>query len=91
MINVGRGDHLIEADLTAALASGQIGCATLDTFGREPLPPDHPFWRDERVTVTPHIASRTDLGVVVRQTLDNLSQIDQGRRPDAVIDPDRGY
>ena len=91
LINVARGDHLVEADLLAALASGQIGSATLDTFAREPLPPDHPFWREPRITITPHIASRTDLGVVARQTLENLSQIDQGRRPAATIDPDRGY
>ena len=91
VINVGRGEHLVEADLLAALASGQVGFATLDAVEREPLPPDHPFWRDDRITITPHIASRTDLGVVARQTLENLSQIDQGRRPDSIIDPTRGY
>lgn len=91
LINVGRGDHLVEADLLAALASGQIGCATLDTFSGEPLPSAHPFWDEPRITLTPHIASRTDLEVIAHQTLDNLTQVRQGLRPPSSVDPRRGY
>ena len=46
LINVARGAHLVDEDLLDALASGQIAAATLDVFREEPLPPDHPFWRD---------------------------------------------
>ncbi len=91
VINVGRGDHLVEADLLAAIASGQLGGATLDSFAQEPLPRDHPFWREPRITITPHIASRTDRGEIVRQTLDNLEQVRQGLSPAACVDPRRGY
>ena len=91
VVNVGRGDHLIEADLLAAIADGQIGGATLDAFSSEPLAPDHPFWTEPRITVTPHIASRTDLDVIARQTLDNLEQVRQGATPAAMVDPSRGY
>lgn len=91
VINVGRGDHLVEGDLLDAIASGHIGGATLDAMSREPLAPDHPFWREKRVTITPHIASRTDLGVIARQTLDNLARVGQGQRPSASVDPERGY
>jgi glyoxylate/hydroxypyruvate reductase len=91
VINVGRGGHLVEEALLGAIASGQVGHATLDAFSSEPLPPDHPFWSEPRITVTPHIASRTDLDVIVRQTLENLAQVQQGLTPSASVDPGRGY
>jgi glyoxylate/hydroxypyruvate reductase A len=59
LINVGRGGHLVEEDLLAALDSGQIRNAILDVFASEPLPKDHPFWKHPQVLVTPHIASMT--------------------------------
>jgi glyoxylate/hydroxypyruvate reductase A len=91
LINVGRGDHLVEADLLAALDSGQLAAATLDAFSQEPLPADHPFWGDARILVTPHIATRTDRGVIVQQTLSNLAALQQGLRPIHQVDLDRGY
>lgn len=91
VINVGRGDHLVEEDLLAAITSGQVGHATLDAFSTEPLPPDHPFWSEPRITITPHIASRTDLDVIARQALDNLEQVRQGLTPSASVEPGRGY
>ncbi|HEY3917766.1 MAG TPA: glyoxylate/hydroxypyruvate reductase A [Stellaceae bacterium] len=57
VINLGRGQHVVDADLVAALDSGQLVAATLDVFRQEPLPKDSPLWRHPRVTVIPH-ASR---------------------------------
>ena len=91
LVNVGRGDHLVEADLLAALASGQLGAATLDTFAQEPLPAGHPFWLHTQITATPHIATRTHPAVIVRQTLDNLATLRAGSRPAAAVDLARGY
>ena len=91
MINVGRGAHLVEGDLLDALASGQIAAATLDAFSTEPLPPGHPFWHDSRITVTPHIATRTSLAVIAGQTLENLAQVDHGLSPPRAVDTGRGY
>jgi glyoxylate/hydroxypyruvate reductase A len=59
IVNAGRGDHLVEADLIPVLDSGQLSGAVLDVFRDEPLPPDHPFWRHPRIVVTPHIAAET--------------------------------
>jgi len=59
LINVGRGGHLVEADLLDALNSGHIAGATLDVFREEPLGRDNPFWHHPNVTVTPHIAALT--------------------------------
>ena len=91
LINVGRGDHLVEADLLPALESGQLSAATLDAFSQEPLPATHPFWADPRILVTPHIATRTDRLVIAQQTLANLATIRQGERPLNQIDLERGY
>ena len=91
LINVGRGDHLVEADLLPALDGGQLAAATLDTFTQEPLPPGHPFWGDARILVTPHIATRTDRLVIAQQTLANLAALQRGERPFNQVDIDRGY
>ncbi|MDT7838328.1 2-hydroxyacid dehydrogenase [Aquabacterium sp. OR-4] len=91
LINVGRGDHVVDADLLAALASGQLGAATLDAFRTEPLPAGHPFWQHPRITVTPHIATRTPIAVIAAQTLANLASAQAGRAADVAIDRRRGY
>lgn len=91
LVNVGRGEHLVEADLLAALDSGQLGAATLDAFAQEPMPPGHPFWKHPHITVTPHIATRTPAAVIARQTLAHLAAVRAGRADAVAIDLDRGY
>ncbi|TAG84167.1 MAG: glyoxylate/hydroxypyruvate reductase A, partial [Betaproteobacteria bacterium] len=44
LVNAGRGAHMIEADVLAALNSGQLAGALLDVFATEPLPDDNPLW-----------------------------------------------
>lgn len=60
IVNCGRGRHLVEADLLAALASGQLSAAVLDVCRVEPLPPGHPFWSHPRIVLTPHCAAATN-------------------------------
>lgn len=55
LVNLGRGGHLDEAALRDALDAGQIGCAFLDAFAEEPLPPAHWMWSHPRIRLTPHI------------------------------------
>jgi glyoxylate/hydroxypyruvate reductase A len=78
LVNAGRGAHLVQEDLLAALASGQLASAVLDAFVEEPLPPAHPFWHHPRITVTPHIATRTGPEAIARQTHDNLARLRRG-------------
>jgi glyoxylate/hydroxypyruvate reductase A len=59
LINVARGEHLVEQDLLQAL-SGPLEHAFLDVFRTEPLPAEHPFWHNQSISITPHIASLTD-------------------------------
>ncbi|MEM9356779.1 MAG: glyoxylate/hydroxypyruvate reductase A [Pseudomonadota bacterium] len=56
LINAGRGDLVVDGDLTSALDNGAITHAVLDVFRQEPLPPEHPFWSHSGITVTPHVS-----------------------------------
>ena len=56
LINVSRGEVVVEADLVAALRTGHLGSAYLDVFEHEPLAADSPLWALEQVIVTPHSA-----------------------------------
>ncbi|WP_110693118.1 2-hydroxyacid dehydrogenase [Salinicola halophyticus] len=91
VINVGRGPHLVDDDLLAALDSGQLSHATLDVFHVEPLPSEHPFWSHPRITVTPHIASLIDAPTGSRIVSANIERFErEGSVPD-LADAERGY
>jgi glyoxylate/hydroxypyruvate reductase len=91
LIQVGRGEHLVEEDLLAALASGQLAGAALDVFAAEPLAPEHPFWRHPKIVVTPHDACEVRVEAVATALLATADAIKAGRRPPFAIDRERGY
>jgi glyoxylate/hydroxypyruvate reductase A len=91
VINAGRGGHLVEADLLAALDQGQIAGATLDVFTVEPLPAEHPFWAHERITVVPHMAALTQPRTAVPVIADNIRRDRSGLPLLHVVDRDQGY
>ena len=91
LINVARGMHLVEEDLTALLQSGQIAGATLDVFRQEPLPAGHPFWQEPRITITPHIAAVTLRGDSVRQIAAKIGRMEAGHDVPGLVDRTRGY
>jgi len=81
VINVSRGGVVVDADLQAALVSGQIASAFLDVFEQEPLPPESPFWTLPNVIVHPHSAAHTTGAYdrVGELFLDNLARWRDGR------------
>ncbi len=91
LINVARGAHLVEADLLAALAEGQLGGATLDVFRNEPLPPGHPFWREPRIAITPHISALTARSESIRQIAAKIVALEKGEAVAGTVDRIRGY
>ncbi|MCC0064979.1 MAG: glyoxylate/hydroxypyruvate reductase A [Defluviimonas sp.] len=91
IINAGRGGHLVEDDLLAALGSGRIGGATLDVFRTEPLPADHPFWHHPKVRITPHIASMIDAETGASVIAANIRAFEATGTCEAMADPARGY
>lgn len=91
IINAGRGPLIDDDALLAALAEGQIRHATLDVFREEPLPGDHPYWRNPNVTVTPHIASITRTETACEAILDQIVRDLDGKPFLHVVDRQRGY
>lgn len=91
LINVGRGEHLVEEDLSALIESGHIQGATLDVFRQEPLPQDHPFWRNRRITITPHVAAASLRDETIAQVADKINRYLRGEPLTGVVVRDRGY
>lgn len=91
LINLGRGMHLVEGDLLAALDSGQIAAATLDVFVREPMQRMHPFWSHPRVSITPHIGADTLPEEAMDSIVANIQAIEEKRTPIGLVDLERGY
>src|SRR5579863_4632919 len=91
LIQVGRGEHLVERDLLVALESGQLAGAALDVFAAEPLASDHLFWRHPKIVVTPHDACEVRVEAVAATLIATADAIRAGRRPTFAIDRDRGY
>jgi glyoxylate/hydroxypyruvate reductase len=91
LVQVGRGEHLVDEDLLAALESGQLDGAALDVFAKEPLAPAHPFWRHPKIVVTPHDACEVRVEAVATTLVATADAIRTGQRPPNAIDRERGY
>lgn len=59
LINVGRGELVIEDDLIDALRNGHLAGAALDVFDTEPLPDTSPLWQLPDVLISPHMSGDT--------------------------------
>lgn len=79
LVNLARGAQVVDADLLAALDSGQLGHAVLDVFATEPLPAGHRFWQHRQVTVLPHAAALTDLRSAAALVARNIDALAAGR------------
>ncbi len=91
LIHCGRGQHLVEDELLAALESGQLCGAILDVFEHEPLAPQHPYWQHEKIFITPHIASHAPMSAVVEQIIANDLRLQRGQTLLHEVNIVRGY
>jgi glyoxylate/hydroxypyruvate reductase A len=91
IINVARGAHLAEPDLLTLIKSGHIAAATLDVFRNEPLPAQHPFWQEPRITITPHISALTLRRESVQQIAGKIRQFERGETVADIVDRNQGY
>lgn len=91
LINVARGQHLVDADLIRALDEEQLSGATLDVFSQEPLLQDHVFWTHEKVCITPHVSAVTSLDTVVTQVIENYRRCVNSEGKLNLIVRERGY
>lgn len=91
LINAGRGGLIEDNALLKALDSGKLSGCTLDVFNEEPLPPEHPFWSHDKVTVTPHISAPTRLRSSIKSILTNIDRIKKGLQPLGLVEKERFY
>jgi len=91
LVNVARGDIVVDTDLLEALDEGHLAGATLDVFREEPLPPSHPFWHHPRITLTPHVSALTLVADSVAQIAAKIRRLEQGLPVSGVVDRERGY
>lgn len=93
LVNIGRGETVDEDALLEAVTDGRVGTASLDVFGTEPLPPDHPWWDTPGVVVSPHMSGDvvgwTD--ALARQVIDNVRRWRDGADLVNVVDKRLGF
>jgi D-3-phosphoglycerate dehydrogenase len=84
VVNTARGGLVDEAALLAALRSGQVASAGLDSFVAEPMVAGHPFQGEPRILLSPHIGGVTgdayvNMGVAAAKNV--LAVLAQGVAP----------
>ncbi len=90
LINVGRGDLVIEKDLLKNLDTDHLGGVVLDVVGTEPLPQDSPLWSHPKVTITPHV-SGWHLGDALKDVAENYRRLMDGTPLLHEVNRARGY
>ena len=91
IINAGRGGQQVEPDILRALDDGTLHAASLDVFGQEPLPADSPFWKHEKVTLTPHLAAESHPDHMCRNIIDQIEAYERGEPLINQVDMSKGY
>jgi len=91
LINVARGDILIDQDLIDLMDSGHLEAASLDVFRQEPLPAKHPFWKHPKIDITPHVASLTNPKTVAPQIVENYWRMKKGKPLLHEVFREKGY
>lgn len=93
LVNVSRGEVMVEDALVDALENGRIGGAGLDVAPREPLPADSRLWELPNVVMTPHTAGASQFRA--RRNLDrfvrNLEKFRAGEPLEGLVDKSLGY
>ena len=93
LVNVGRGQIIVEPALIAALEERRIAGAYLDAFNQEPLADDHALWNMDNVFIVPHDShSSPYIGDrMVDIFCGNLRRYVAGQRLRSICDPMTGY
>ena len=93
LINVARGEVVVEDDLVAALESGHLSGAGLDVTEVEPLPETSKLWDRTDVIITPHVGAQSARRVDDTTDLacENLRRHFAGHRLLHVVDKQLGF
>ena len=94
-VNCGRGNAVSSEVLLQALRSCEIAAAAVDVCETEPLPPDSPLWREEKLVITPHVAGNFHHASIYEGIIDialeNFANYLGGRPLRNVVDLSTGY
>jgi glyoxylate/hydroxypyruvate reductase A len=91
LINVGRGEHLVEDDLINSLDNSKLSGAFLDVFLKEPLTKEHPFWKHAKIQITPHVASLTNVATSIEHITENYNRFLKKEKLLNVVSLKKGY
>ena len=95
LINVGRGNAVVTADLYKALNEGIIAGAAVDVTDPEPLPADNPLWDARNIIITPHTSGQYHLPEtlerIIRLSAENLKAYTTGQPLKSLVDFNTGY
>lgn len=97
LLNVGRGDTVVLEDLTQIMKTGHLYGAALDVLETEPLPKEHPLWKQENVIITPHVSGGSfghleeTYELIVDICMENLRRYEAGEALKNKIDFETGY
>lgn len=90
VVNASRGGLLDEEALLAAIRSGHLHGAGLDTFATEPLPAGSPLLAEHRIVLSPHSAALTEESLVamgIATVRNALAGLDGTLDPNLVVNP----
>lgn len=91
IINVGRGNVIVAADLIRALKNRLIRAAVLDVFEEEPLPADSPLWDLTNAFITPHNSALSFPRDIIQVFFKNYQRFLENKQLYYVVDFTRGY
>lgn len=89
LVNISRGEVLVDTDVIDALACGRLSQAVLDAFSTEPLPAESPLWHHPDIHITPHMSGATYARSAAKLVVDNIHRIEQGGQPFPLHQPGR--
>ncbi len=90
-VHAGRGPQVIESDLIRALDAGWLSHAVMDVFNTEPLPAESPLWTHPAITITPHLAARSDAYQTAAAIVRQCRALAAGQPMPLQIDRHRAY
>lgn len=95
IVNVGRGNAIVQADLINALKNGAISGAALDVFEKEPLKDDDPIYDCPNLVMTPHVSGSIIMEYTLKKTCEifceELANYLEGRPMGHIVDQELGY
>lgn len=94
-LNGGRGSAVDQDALLSAVQNQDISAAGLDVTDPEPLPIEHPLWKENNIIITPHVSGAyhlpETLDKIVEIAASNIENYLVGKELKNIIDFETGY